>query len=132
SALYRGLALGLAINSVIAYIQHLGYAPVAVFPAGTFPSGLLFNSTALAAVSVLVTIACIQYGLWLYLLGILPSLYLTHSRGAYLILALTFLAKRSLLAALGGLLAAAAYYTYTLSDSDILRLTIWGAAISKP
>jgi hypothetical protein len=128
--LWKGLALGLTISSVVAIFQYFGYQPVEI--AGGPPAGLLYNSTVLGASCALVIIACAKYGLWFYIPGLLPGLYLSHSRGAWAVLGLTFLAQRThVLVALTLLLTANIAFVFFLNSSDTQRLLLWGVAIRE-
>jgi hypothetical protein len=124
-ALFRGLAVGLTASSAIAIAQTFGFAPV--LSTGLAPSGLFFNSTVLGASAALVLIALICLRQWAYIPGLLPALYLSHSRGAWVALAATAVARIApwyitvLCLCLGfGLLS------YSPSPSDIQRLMLWG------
>lgn len=125
--LWRGLAIGLIASSAIAAAQALGYGPV-LTAAGTKPSGLLFNSVMLGAVSAIVLVALVAHRLWLYIPGILPALALSQSRGAIGVAALVLLARRThwSISVILGLLAAI-YITGHISplSSDDDRLNIW-------
>jgi len=131
--LWRGLALGLSISSLIAVAQYFGFESV-YRNIGPVPgySGLLFNSTVSGAATALVILALFCERLWLYIPLLLPGLYLSHSRGAYLILAVGLLAKyihwttALLIIAVCGLLA-----IYFVDSSNALRLQIWSVAYAK-
>jgi hypothetical protein len=126
--------VGLWVSSAIAILQALGHTPVLTF--GGHPSGLFFNSTLLGASACLVIVALVSQRQWLYIPGVLPALYLAHSRGAYLVLAMTLLTRwvrvRYILAAMA---VAACVLVFTLdgleTDSDLTRLTVWGAALRE-
>lgn len=128
--LWRGLAVGMTINSAVVISQALGYRPVL----GEGNAGLMFNSTLLGCSAVLVIIALVSQRQWHYIPGILPAFFLAHSRGAFLVLALTLLTRwlrvRYILCAMA---LAAVILVLTLndftSDSDKIRLTIWGSTI---
>ncbi len=128
--LWQGLALGLTVSSVVAIFQALGYRPVEV--SNDQLAGLLFNSTVLGASCALVIIACAKYRLWLYIPGLLPALYLSHSRAAWAVLGLTFLAGRiHILVALCALVLGNLALVYWLNPSDTQRLLLWGVAIHE-
>src|SRR5258705_9178386 len=129
-SIYKGLALGLSASSIVAIFQALGYSPVET----TFgpPAGLLFNSTVLGASCALVIIALAQARDWLWITGLIPGLYLSHSRAALAIIVLAFLAKRvHVVVALTVLLAANIALIAYLSPSDTQRLLLWGVAIRE-
>ena len=127
--LWQGLAAGLYVSSFIAILQHFGYNPVV--QAGDAPAGLLFNSTLLGACCALVLIALWTQRQWYWMPGLLPGLYLAHSRGAYLVLLLVVVARYSWKLSLLLLLVGAFFLTYwigqTEGNSDALRLVIFGA-----
>ena len=130
--LWRGLAIGLSISSVFAIAQGLGFETV-YRNIGPIPgySGLLFNSTVAGAAVALVILALVTERLWLYIPALVPGLYLSHSRGGYLIIAVGLLAKyvhwtvALLILVTCGLLA---IYFVGLDSSNTLRLQIWGVA----
>lgn len=133
--LWRGLAVGLTISSAVAIFQHFGFAPV-LANSPERPTGLFFNSTLLGASACLVIIALISQRQWAYIPGVLPALFLAHSRGAFLVLALTLLTRylrvRYVLLAMA---LAACILVLTLNghetDSDRTRLILWGAALRE-
>lgn len=84
--LYRGLAIGLSVSSILAVFQFFGYQPVPTFY-GTNVAGLFFNSTVLGGASALLILGLIERRLWFYIIPLIPGLILCHSRGAYLALA---------------------------------------------
>ena len=132
--LWRGLALGLSISSLCAIAQYLGLETVyrGIGPTVTGYSGLLFNATVSSAATALVILALICERLWFYIPALIPGLYLSHSRGGYLILAIGLLAKyvhwtvALLILTLTGLLS-----VYFLDPSNTLRLQIWSVAYAK-
>lgn len=128
--LLRGLAIGLTISSAVAVGQHFGFNWVEVGPGN--PPGLLYNSTVLGASAALVLIALVSRGMWLYIPGLLPAIYLTNSRGAYAILLGTALARIipwPIVFSAGVL--GFAYLTINPSPSDIQRLLLWGSAFRE-
>ena len=130
--LWRGLALGLSISSFFAIGQVLGFETV-YRNIGPVPgySGLLFNSTVAGAAIALVVLALVTERLWLYIPALAPGLYLSHSRGGYLIIAVGLLARyvhwtvALLILVTCGLFA---IYFVGLDSSNTLRLQIWSVA----
>ncbi len=129
--LWQGLAFGLTVSSIVAIFQAFGYHPVEIAPDTTYPAGLLYNSTVLGASCALVLIACMKCELWWYIPGLLPALYLSHSRGAWAIVALTALARIHILVALCALVLGNLALVYWLNPSDIQRLLLWGTALRE-
>jgi hypothetical protein len=131
SSIYKGLALGLSTSSIVAIFQALGYSPVEIgehMP----PAGLLFNSTVLGASCALIIVALAQHRLWFWIPGLIPALYLSHSRAAIAIIVLAFLAKRvHFLVAIAVLVVANLALTFYLNPSDTQRLMLWGLAIRE-
>jgi hypothetical protein len=127
--LFSGLAAGLAVSSLVAVFQYLGYHPILEAYYST-PPGLLFNPTVLGASCALVALALIEYRRWPYIPGVLLGLLLSQSRGAWLIFTLglafrwVYWPVLCLAAAAVALLA-----THHPISSDIERLTIWGEAL---
>lgn len=128
--LWKGLAIGLSISSLVAMAQALGYHPVEIADCTpTCIPGLLFNSTMQGATIALVLIALVSHRLWLWI-GLLPvGLILANSRGAYLILAATALTRIHWLAAIAALILGALVFSLFLNPSDSQRLQVWGYAI---
>ncbi len=133
--LWRGLAVGLTVSSVVAIFQRCGFSPV-LSVGDTGASGLLYNSVVLGASCALVLIALWTQRLWWYMPGLLPGLMLANSRGAYLVLGLTlatrFMRLRYIFLALA--FAAIAFtiaIQFTSGDSDYTRLLVWGAAMRE-
>lgn len=126
--LLSGLAFGLTISSGVAIAQALGFAPVATGSA--HPSGLLYNSTVLGTASALTIIALFSHEQFRWVPGLLPGLFLSHSRGALLIIAAVFLTNLIrprwvfALCVIGF-----AVVTAAPSPSDIQRLMLWGLAL---
>lgn len=126
--IWRGLAAGLTVSSLVAIVQALGYRPVESTGDTGFP-GLLFNQTVLGASCALTIIALWTQRQWLWIPGLLPGLYLANSRGAYLTLAIVAVARYLHWTVAAGVLSLGGLFFLThLSGSDSIRLTIWGAA----
>lgn len=129
--LWKGLAIGMTISSAVAVSQYLGYRPVLTFGNGNTPSGLLFNTIVSGSAASLVVIGLISHRLWFYIPGVLVSMILANSRGAWLMLALAMIARYLHWKVAVGILAAAALiFTYQAGyrEDDGLRLTIWRVA----
>jgi len=126
--LYRGLALGGAISSVVAMFQWLGYDRVPVVSG--LPAGIYTNSIQQGTVLALLVVALISERLWLWVPFMLPGIILSGSRGAWIALAVGLLAfgvrRAWLLGAVG--VAGAFYLLGPLSPSDVQRMVIWDAA----
>lgn len=126
--MWKGLAIGLSVSSVVAISQWFGYHPVLTYMFNS-SAGLLYNTNCEGAVAALILIGLISHRLWFYIPGVLPSLILSHSRGAWLVLALALVAKYlNWKIALGLLLAALLVFTFYPPSSDVLRLMIWRMA----
>lgn len=125
--LWQGLAIGMAINSAIAVIQALGYHPVAI---STGTPGLLFNTVLLGATSALVIVALVCNRLWWYIPGVMPALWLSHSRSAWVVLAAALIAKYvHWLVAVGIIVVGGVAFWVELVPSDLMRLQFWRIAI---
>lgn len=130
--LWRGLALGLSISSLFAIAQAFGVETV-YRNIGPIPgySGLLFNSTVSGTAIALIILALVSERLWPYIPSLIPGLYLSHSRGGYLIIAVGLLARyvhwtvALLILVTCGLFA---IYFVGLDSSNTLRLQIWAVA----
>lgn len=128
--LYKGLALGVAVSSVIAVFQYFGMSPVAYASAN--PAGLYINSVSLGMISAFLIVALVSERMWLAVPFLLPGLILSGSRGAWLALAVglwaTFFRSLWVLGAVG---FAGVFFIATLEpmSSDETRLVIWTAAV---
>lgn len=132
SAFFRGLAIGLAISSMVAILQWFAVPLPILAPYGLYPSGLFYNSTLLGAIAALVILGLIEDLYIEYIPLALPALILSQSRGAWLALT-TALAIRwfhPLLAAIGTLAIATTFLIF-LDTSNAERLTIWGVALRE-
>jgi hypothetical protein len=127
-SLWKGLAIGLSISSAVAVAQALDYEPVITSP--NMYAGLLYNLTVQGMSIALVLVALAAYRLWWYMPMLVLGLILSGSRGAFLVLATTAIARYiHWLAAIACLILGAAAFTYLLDPSDSQRLTIWGYAL---
>lgn len=125
--LWKGLALGLSVSSAICIAFAFGFTPIPTFLGGN--AGLLFNTTTLAASAALVILGHLSEGLWLYIPSLLPALYLAHSRGGWLMLAVGLISRfvhwyLSLIITL----VAGIYFLAALSSSDDARVHTWATA----
>ena len=131
--MYRGLAVGLAISTVVAIFQVLGYHPVQVYWDGIYP-GLFFNTTLSGALCTLAILGLIEYGRWWYIPPVALGLIISNSRGAYLVLATSLVAKWNRWAALLMLAVSATIFIHLAgptgphAESDAQRLQIWQVA----
>lgn len=123
--LYAGLAVGAAASSFVAVLQYFGFAIVPMTSAN--PAGLYVNSVQQGAVLALIVVALISERMWFWVLPALPGIWLAHSRGAWLALAVGLLACYVRRAWVFAIVAAVglAYLLSPLSSSDTERLFIW-------
>jgi hypothetical protein len=128
SPLWKGLAIGLSLSTLVAITQALGYNPILVGEGQT--AGLLFNNTVAGAAIALVLIALACDSLWHYMPILIAGLALSQSRGGVLILTLALVSKYlHWLFALALLAIGAAYFSLHETPTDHWRLQIWGYAI---
>ena len=124
--LIRGLAVGLSISSAIAVAQALGWSDLARW---NLPAGLLYNSAVHAAAIALVIVALCAARDFRYIPGLLPGLYLAHSRGGYAMLAVAFIGRLLGWQAAIFTIALGAAVTITwVSPSDAERMMLWTVA----
>lgn len=128
--MWKGLAIGLSISSTIAIAQAFGLAwpPTDIATHGM--PGLLFNPTVQGMAIAVCLVGLASNGLWRWMPLLWIGCILAQSRGAWLVLALTALARFvhwsvALALLLGGSFA----FIHFAGDSDIQRLQIWGQAI---
>lgn len=126
--LYKGLAAGAALSSAVSVFQYLGYDVVATMT--PTPAGIYVNGVQQGAVLALIVVALASERLWLWALPLMPGIYLSHSRGALLALAVGLLGcyvrRLWVFAVLG--IAGAFYLLTPLNPSDQLRIAIWSMA----
>jgi hypothetical protein len=130
--LFRGLALGLSVSSIVSVFQYFNCPLPILAPYGPYPSGLLFNSALLGACATLVILGLVQFRLYAYIPLLLPSLILAQSRGAWLALIGGFAIRwvhPLAIVGLGALCALA--FTSFIDVSDTERLSIWGVALRE-
>lgn len=130
AAIFKGLALGLTVSSLLVVIPHDEFSTVL-----TSEQGLFGNQFALAEVAALTIIGCVVYRLWWFIPGVIPSLVPLHSqttpRSALLglgVAGLAWLWSRSRVASLSlaALVCAAAIASaFYRPESSWQRVTIW-------
>jgi len=79
---YIGCIAGLAISSMIALWQFMGWHPVRERYVGALPSGLFINGNYLAEAAGLAMVAAVSERMWWALPVLAPSLLLPQARGA--------------------------------------------------
>lgn len=124
-SLYAGLAVGASVSSLIAVFQEFGYSVVPYVSDN--PAGLYVNNVVQGIVLALVVVALVSERMWLWVPLLLPGLFLSHSRGAWIALAVGLLAvyvRRAWVFAILGI-AGVFLLTRALGPSDMLRLFIW-------
>lgn len=126
--LYAGLAVGGAVSSFLAVLQHFGWHGLPMTSAD--PAGLYVNSVQQGAILAMLVVALTTERMWLWILPLLPGLVLSHSRGAALALAVgllgAYVRRVWVLGLLGG--AGVAFLLSPLSSSDAQRIEIWQTA----
>ena len=129
-AFYIALGLVGVASSALAIAQaSFGFYPFPVWLPETAP-GLFFNTTHTGAALALTALGLLAYRLYWLIPGLLPGLWLAHSRGAWAALALGILAMwvRKPLVLLALALALGVLYSFHPSSSDLQRLQIWRGA----
>jgi hypothetical protein len=84
-SLVAGAAAGLAISSLIAIAQWLGWHGIEQY--GAEPAGLFYNPNRLAEVAAIVLAGVLALRMWWALPGLVPALVLPQARGAWLAVA---------------------------------------------
>lgn len=129
TSLWKGVAVGLAISNGVALAQALDFVPVEQADPYHY-AGLLFNHTVQGAAIALTIIALVAHRLWWYILPLPLGLILSGSRGSFLILGLTAVARYiHWLVALALLIAGSLLYLFYLDPADSNRLQLWGYAL---
>ncbi len=77
---YGAMAIGLAFNSAAVIAQVYGWDGLAQ---GAIPGGLFFNKNFGGEIAAMVLVGVVMSRLWWAIPGLLPTLVLTHSRGAW-------------------------------------------------
>lgn len=75
--IWRGLGVGMSLNSVVALAQMLGWNAIPVY---VYPAGLFFNSTLLSEAAALICVALLYAREWPLLAGSLPGLFIGGGR----------------------------------------------------
>jgi hypothetical protein len=86
--LYKGLALGVSVSSVVAVFQYFG-TPLVLYGTSN-PAGLYVNSVSLGIISALLIVALVSERMWLWVPALAPGLLLSGSRGASIFAAYGF------------------------------------------
>ncbi len=127
--LYRGLAIGASVSSVIGILQYLGHPVVA--RVSEHPAGLYVNSVVQGMVLAILIVAFASERMWFWTLPLWPGLALSHSRGAWLALAIGLLSvyvRRAWVFALVGIVGVLYWRSVGAQSSDETRLIVWNAA----
>jgi len=129
--LWKGLAIGLSVSSVVSIAEASGFHPFPVAELAGHP-GLFDTPLVSGSVSALVIVGLVCHGEWRYIPGVLPLFILSYSRGGWLVVAVG-LAGRYLgwRVAAGIVLFALVLMYFHPSPSDIQRMQIWDAAYSN-
>ena len=124
--LYAGLAVGAAVSSLLAVLQYFGWDALGAWPG----SGLYVNPVQQGTVLALIAVALLSERMWFWVLPLAPGIFLAHSRGAWIALAVGALGCYVRRLWVFGIVAVAgAFYLLTpLSDGDALRMLIWRTA----
>ena len=133
-AVFIGAALGMTINSGLSIAQVMGYDG---WPEVAKPGGLFMNKNLAAEAAAMVLVGTVAYRLWWLVPGILPSMFLTWSRGAILALAAciavaAWRASPRLTAIVGAVvifLGAMTFLNKANDDSGGRRLAMWGDTV---
>ncbi len=138
---FLGLGIGLTLNSFLAYAQALGYNPVLANHYLSSQngvefyniSGLMYNSMLFGEVLALGILGLVVYRLWIFIPFLLVALYLSHSIGGWLALAVGLLAliTRSIGVMSLFALASATAISFLHRPSDAERLSAWYTAITN-
>lgn len=126
--LYAGLAVGASVSSALAVLQYFGWQTVAT--AAPNAPGLYVNTVQQGATLALIVVALVSERMWAWVPALAPGIFLAHSRGAWIALAVGLLACYVRRLWVFGIVAAAgAFYLFTpLSPSDVERMWIWCTA----
>lgn len=128
-SLWKGLAVGLSVSTVVSVAQGLDYSPVESI--GPFVSaGLFFNPALLGVISGLVLVALATERLWWYMPPLAINLILSGSRGGLVILALGICAIYSRWLAVTAMIVGGLAFTIFLDPADSQRLQIWGVTLN--
>lgn len=129
---WRGLAAGVAVSSVVAAAQLAGWQGI---PQAIAPAGLFINKNLLAEAGAVALVAMTARREWLLAVPALAAVLMGNSRGAFgaLVVVIAFRVARSsprTAAAILCALAVAAGFTLALAGSGMERLVFWGNAVA--
>lgn len=86
TAIFKGLALGLGLASIIAVLQYFKYN-TGIYTLGNSSAGLFINPNIYSELSAIILISLVVLKLWWWIPVTLPGLILVQSRTAYIALA---------------------------------------------
>lgn len=95
--IFKGLALGLSVSSLLALMQYKGYGKE-IFTIDNSPAGLFLNPNIYSELSVVILISLVIFKLYWWIPVTLPGILLVHSRAALLALGIglvVFLYKKN-------------------------------------
>lgn len=129
--IFKGLALGLGVSSLVAIFQYYGFKPV--FTIGNDIAGLFVNPNIYSEVSAVMLVGLIVLKLWYCIPVTLPGLILIHSRTALMGLAAGlfcyFYSKNKLLALASVLIVGMLGVIFFINSFSIMsiqeRFDIW-------
>ena len=130
--LWQGLGIGGAISSAIGIAQW--FSPNIILQYNALqPAGFHYSPSVQGMVLVLVAVALATERLWLWIIPLLPGIWLTESRGAFVVLALglgsVFVRSRALLVIAA--LSLVFYVTLSLRSDEYERLVYLQAALAN-
>jgi hypothetical protein len=129
--IWRGLAIGLSVSSLVSIVQAAGFHPLPVADVAGYP-GLLYSPLVSGSASAMVIVGLICHRLWRYIPGVLPLLVLSHNRGGALVVGVGLAGRYLGWRAVAAIVVTAAVVMYFHpSPSDIQRMQIWDAAYSN-
>lgn len=85
--IFKGLALGLGISSIVAFFQKFGFYEI--YSLGNDPAGFFINPNIFSEVSAVILVGLIVLNLWWWIPVTLTGLLMVHSRAAYVGLAVS-------------------------------------------
>lgn len=124
----EGVVIGCCLSSALALAQHFNL--IRLLQLSTESAGLFYNHVVAGQTLAIALVAAFALGLWRYLPLLLPGIYLSGSRGAWIVVAFgvafTFFRSQKLLA----LAILLGLFAVTLSSSthDAERMLIWKTA----
>jgi hypothetical protein len=128
---WRGLAMGLGVSSLIAILQWWGYNAVLSAPGQN--AGLLYSTAASGAIAAIVIVGLychgLLWGLWWWVLPVLPLLALSGQRLPFLAIFLATSRNWKFITVFA--IAASVVVLLWPSQSDLIRFAIWRAAVSE-